>query len=461
MDELTAPTASSRPPVGPPVGPLGLPAAYWWIWTSILVNWLGAFTGPILALSLTDARGYSVSYAGFVVSLLGAGAIAGSAAGGILADRIGRRLTMFAGHCLTAVSMVLLGLSTAQGAVSAAAFAAGLGAASVRPAAQASLADLVPSADRPRAFAYNYWAVNTGTAVSAVLAGLMVEHGYTLLFLADAATTLLCGAVVLAKVPETRPEQPAPASAPADRAQRDTAEAEAEAHAHVPLRKDAPFLLFVLLTLVFAAVYEQKAAALPVVVTGHGHSAATFSLLMALNALLVVLLQLPVTRLVSGRSRAAVLLAGGVLVGVGFGLTGLATGTLPLVGTVVVWTAGEMLYAPLAGAVSAELAPVHRRGRYQGAYGTAWSAAAFIGPVGGTWVLAHAGPGALWSLCAAAGVAAGVGCALILRTARGSAPHPENFRTASAVRRRRRDNGSRRPSPSLPGRDTTTERSST
>ncbi|WP_369260104.1 MFS transporter [Streptomyces sp. R35] len=451
MDEVTAPTASSRPPVGP----LGLPAAYWWIWTSILVNWLGAFTGPILALSLTDARGYSVSYAGFVVSLLGAGAIAGSAAGGILADRIGRRLTMFAGHCLTAVSMVLLGLSTAQGAVSAAAFAAGLGAASVRPAAQASLADLVPSADRPRAFAYNYWAVNTGTAVSAVLAGLMVEHGYTQLFLADAATTLLCGAVVLAKVPETRPEHPAPA--PADRAQRHTA----EAHAHVPLRKDAPFLLFVLLTLVFAAVYEQKAAALPVVVTGHGHSAATFSLLMALNALLVVLLQLPVTRLVSGRSRAAVLLAGGVLVGVGFGLTGLATGTLPLVGTVVVWTAGEMLYAPLAGAVSAELAPVHRRGRYQGAYGTAWSAAAFIGPAGGTWVLAHAGPGALWSLCAAAGVAAGVGCALILRTARGSGPHPENFRTASAVRRRRRDNGSRRPSPSLPGRDTTTERSST
>ncbi|WP_327429423.1 MFS transporter [Streptomyces sp. NBC_01236] len=453
MGEFTAPPASSRPPVGP----LGLPRAYWWIWTSILVNWLGAFTGPILALSLTDARGYSVSYAGFVVSLLGAGAIAGSAAGGILADRIGRRLTMFAGHCLTAVSMVLLGLSTAQGAVSAAAFAAGLGAASVRPAAQASLADLVPSADRPRAFAYNYWAVNTGTAVSAVLAGLMVEHGYTQLFLADAATTLLCGAVVLAKVPETRPEHPAPAPAPADRAQRHTA----EAHAHVPLRKDAPFLLFVLLTLVFAAVYEQKAAALPVVVTGHGHSAATFSLLMALNALLVVLLQLPVTRLVSGRSRAAVLLAGGVLVGVGFGLTGLATGTLPLVGTVVVWTAGEMLYAPLAGAVSAELAPVHRRGRYQGAYGTAWSAAAFIGPAGGTWVLAHAGPGALWSLCAAAGVAAGVGCALILRTARGSGPHPENFRTASAVRRRRRDNGWRRPSPSLPGRDTTTERSST
>ncbi|MCI3278982.1 MFS transporter [Streptomyces cylindrosporus] len=448
MGASTAPAASGRPPVGP----LGLPGAYWWIWTSILVNWLGAFTGPILALSLTDARGYSVSYAGFVVSLLGAGAIAGSAAGGILADRIGRRRTMFAGHCLTAASMVLLGLGTDRATVSAAAFAVGLGAASVRPAAQASLADLVPSADRPRAFAYNYWAVNTGTAVSAVLAGLMVEHGYTLLFLADAATTLLCGAVVLAKVPETRPVLPRPA----DRARRETA----RAGSPVPLRKDAPFLLFVLLTLVFAAVYEQKAAALPVVVTGHGHSAATFSLLMALNALLVVLLQLPVTKLAAGRSRAAVLLAGGVLVGVGFGLTGLATGTPALVGTVVVWTAGEMLYAPLAGAVSAELAPVHRRGRYQGAYGTAWSAAAFIGPAGGTWVLDHAGAGALWSLCAAAGVGAGLGCALILRTARGGTPHPENFRTAPAVRSRRRDNGSRRPSRSLPGRDTIIERNS-
>jgi MFS family permease len=446
MDEKSATPASRRPPMGP----LGLPHAYWWIWTGLLVNWLGAFTGPFLALSLTDARGYSVSYAGFVVSLLGAGAIAGSALGGVLADRIGRRPTMFAGHCFTAVSMVLLGISTAQGAVSAAAFGAGLGGAAVRPAAQASIADLVEAADRPRAFAYNYWAVNTGTAVSAVLAGLLVEHGYVLLFLADATTTLLCGVIVLAKVPETRPERPTPAKGV--RSSTD--------HPPVPLRRDAPFLFFVLLTLLFAAVYEQKSAALPVVVTGHGHTATTFSLLMALNAVLVVALQLPVGKLVSGRSRALVLLAGGVLVGVGFGLTGLARSTPALVGTVVVWTAGEMLYAPMAGAVAAELAPVHRRGRYQGTYSTAWSAAAFVGPAGGTWVLDHTGPGALWSLCAVAGVAAGAGCALILRTARGGGPHPENFPTAPAVRRRWRGNGTRRPTPSLPGRDTTTERNS-
>lgn len=397
-----------------------------------------------------------MSYAGFVVSLLGAGAIAGSAAGGILADRIGRRLTMFAGHCLTAVSMVLLGLSTAQGAVSAAAFAAGLGAASVRPAAQASLADLVPSADRPRAFAYNYWAVNTGTAVSAVLAGLMVEHGYTQLFLADAATTLLCGAVVLAKVPETRPEHPAPASAPADRAQRHTA----EAHAHVPLRKDAPFLLFVLLTLVFAAVYEQKAAALPVVVTGHGHSAATFSLLMALNALLVVLLQLPVTRLVSSRSRAAVLLAGGVLVGVGFGLTGLATGTLPLVGTVVVWTAAKCSTprwrAPSppnwprstgAAATRAHTGPPGPPPRSSG--GRRYLGARPRGP--GRPVVAVRGGGRRGRRRLRPDPAHGPRH----RPAPRELPH--GVRRAEAPTRQR----VAPPSPSLPGRDTTTERSST
>ncbi|MFC9929794.1 MDR family MFS transporter [Streptomyces sp. NPDC127190] len=439
-------------------GPRNLPRAYWWIWTGLLINWLGAFTGPILVLSLTQARGYSVSSAGFVVSLLGAGAIAGSAVGGVLADRIGRRPTMFAGHCATALSMVVLGTGTAPAVVSAAAFGAGFGAAAVRPAASASIADVVAAADRPRAFAYNYWAVNTGTAVSAVLAGLLVEHGYTALFLADAATTLLCGALVLVKVPETRPARTAPASTASTASPAGEGHG-ADAHPSLPLRKDLRFLCFVLCTLIFAAVYEQRSAALPVVVTAHGHTPAVFALLMALNALLIAVFQLPVSSLAGKGPRALVLLAGAVLAGVGFGLTGLARGTLAYAATVVVWTAGEMLFAPMAGAVAAGLAPVHQRGRYQGVYAGAWSAAAFVGPAGGTWLLAHAGPGALWTGCVLAGGAVGAGCALLLRAADGTRPRPENFPARSAARGGTTEKGTSSTTESLT--DNTVERNPT
>ncbi|MFC9326834.1 MDR family MFS transporter [Kitasatospora sp. NPDC057015] len=416
----------------------GLPPVFWWIWSTLLVNWLGAFAGPMLAFSLTTGRGYSASTTGFVISMLGLGSMAGSFAGGILADRRGRRATMAAGHCWAAASTALLGLAEQQWLVTAAAFAVGLGTGAVRPAAGATIADVVPAGDRQRAFALNYWAVNAGLAVSAVLAGLMVGHGYLLLFLADAATTLVCAVVVLVKIPETRPAPTARPTGPG-----------AEPS---PLRRDRAFLLFVLLTLAFGAVFEQHGAALPVTMARQGQSPTLFSLLNGLNAALVVTLQIPLTRLVAGRSRAPVLLAAGVLLGGGLGLTAFAGSAAGYALSVTVWTLGEMLQAPAGSAVVAERAPAHQRGRYQGAYGTAWSAAAFLGPAGGGWVLDRWGAGWLWTLCAVLGTAAGAGCALVVGRDR-------SFRTAPAVRE-----GSAEPLPDCPsesGRGAVSERNPT
>ncbi|MEV6650788.1 MFS transporter [Streptomyces sp. NPDC051219] len=432
---MREPTVTRRVP---PAGLRGLPPAFWWIWVSILVNWIGGFAGPMLVLSLTVGRDYSASYAGIVMSLIGLGGVAGSALGGVLADRLGRRWTMFAAHCWTAVSMAMLGLCEGRWAVALAAVAVGVGSTAVRPALQASLSDLVPAPDRQRAFALNYWALNAGGALSGVLAGLMYSHGYAVLFVADAAATLLCALVVLIKVPETRPDPAAGA---------DTGRKALPAAVH----RDRPFLLFVLMTLLFAVVFKQGSTTLPVVMTEQGHSPGTYSLVFALNGLLVVALQIPVTRLAGRQSPAGVLLAAGLLLGWGFGLTMLADSAVAFALTVAVWTAGEILQAPAGMAVAANRAPTHQRGRYQGTYGMAWTAAAFLAPAGGGWVLDRFGATTLWSLCALGGTAAGIGCLLIVGRHR-------SFRAAAdaAVR-----DGSTEPlSPSSPelGRGTATER---
>jgi len=403
---------ATRPRVLPP-SMRGLPPVFWWIWVTLLVNWLGAFAGPMLAFSLTTGRGYSPAYTGFVISLLGLGSMAGSWAGGVLADRVGRRITLASGHFWTATSMALLGLLGQPWAVAAAAFAVGIGTGAVRPAAGAAIADVVRREDRQRAFSLNYWAVNAGMAVSAVLAGLMVRHGYVLLFLADAVTTLMCVLVVLVKIPETRP-------ASVDR----TAQ---PARASAPVRMDRPFLLFVLLTLVFAVVFQQHSSALPVAIARQGHSPVTYSLLNGLNAVLVVTLQMPLSRLMRGRSRGGALMAGGLLLGVGMALPALADSTAGYFCSVAVWSLGEMLQASAGSAVVTDLAPADQRGRYQGMYGLAWSTAAFLGPIGGGWVLDSCGAARLWMLCGALASAAGIGCALTLG-------RNKSFRTAAVVR---------------------------
>ena len=48
----------------------------------------------MLAIYLTQERGFSESYAGFVIGLWGAGGAVGTLVGGVLADRWGRKPTL-------------------------------------------------------------------------------------------------------------------------------------------------------------------------------------------------------------------------------------------------------------------------------------------------------------------------------------------------------------------------------
>src|SRR3954470_23912298 len=82
----------------------GLPREFWWLWTSTLVNRLGAFVSTFMALYLTLDRGYSPPSAGLVASLYGLGGVVSSIGSGVLTDRIGRRPTLLVARSSTAAS---------------------------------------------------------------------------------------------------------------------------------------------------------------------------------------------------------------------------------------------------------------------------------------------------------------------------------------------------------------------
>ncbi|MFE9427115.1 MDR family MFS transporter [Kitasatospora sp. NPDC006697] len=387
----------------------GLPSAFWWLWTSTLVNRLGGFVVTFLALYLTAVRGYSAGYAGAVASLYGLGSAIASLTGGVLADRIGRRPTILAAQTLTALSTAALGFSRGQLAIAAVAFLTGLSGNAARPAISAVIADVVPATDRVRAFSLNYWAINIGFGVSAAVAGLIAVHGYLLLFLADAATTLACALVVFAKVPESRP---AAAAAPA---------AERVAAPRVSLAtvfRDGRFIALVSMTFLFAMVMQQGSTTLAVVMGRAGLSTTQYGLVIGLNGLLIVLLQIPVTRLIQGRDRARLLMAGALLAGWGVALAAFAgSSALFFAFTVAVWTVGEIIQMPSNMSLVAELSPAHARGRYQGVASLAWSAASFLGPLLGGLLLDGAGADAVWGGCALLGTVAGIGYLLVARRA--------------------------------------------
>ena len=390
----------------------GLPRVYWWLWTGTLVNRIGAFVIPFLAIYLTSGLHRSVSYAGLVLALLGLGGTAASLAGGVLADRVGRRPTLLGAQLGTVVSLLGLGLVHGEAAVAVWAVLYGFFANATRPAFSATMTDVVAPQDRVRAFSLNYWAINLGFAVAPVLAGFLAQVSYLLLFVGDALTTLLLAAIVFLRVPETHPHLPARTS---------TAEASAEPRptgSILDAVRDPVFMAFTGLTFLLALVFMQHLSTLPVAMAADGLSPAQYGSAVAVNGLLIVLLTVPATAWLTRFARSRVLALAAVLVGTGFALTAVAGSWPAYAGTVMVWTLGEILNAPVSSAVVADLAPAHVRGRYQGVYSLSWGGASFLAPLLGSWVYDGLGGTALWLACGVLGVVAGAG-QLLVAPARG------------------------------------------
>jgi predicted MFS family arabinose efflux permease len=375
----------------------GLPATYWALLAGAFVNRLGAFVATFLGLYLVRARGFTAAEAAPVVALFGIGILVGAPVGGVLADAIGRRTTMLLSFACGAAAVGALGLVSSPPALAALTF---LGAATgelYRPAMNAAIVDVVPPADRARAWGLSYWAMNAGWVFGLALGGFLAARSYAALFLADACTTLVFGAIVLRRVPETRPPG---------------------TQAHSPLEglglvlRDRTYLLFLLLHLVALTIFVQFQFALPLDMRAKGLDEPRFAAVLVLNGVGVVVLQPLQAALGGRRDPSRQLAASALFFGLGYGANALA-GLLPpfpvYLAAGLLWTIGEVLGFPYAAQLVAELAPVSLRGRYQGAFSMSWGVAFALSPVVGGALLARFGPVALWLSCLAAALLVGAG----------------------------------------------------
>lgn len=373
----------------------GLPSAFWRLWVACLINRLGTFVVPFLALFLGSERGLEPAAVGLVVGAFGAGAMGAGPAGGALADRLGRRRTIALGMVLCAAA--LGALLSAEGAAELAActFLLGLAHELPRPAQSAMVADLVPEADRARAYGALYWAANLGFALASLLAGLASLVSFTLLFVLDGLTSLLCGLVVLLTLPESAPARgDRPRSLLGD--------------VVTPFR-DRAFLRFFALSVLVALVFFQFSVTMPLDLRARGVGTGTYGVLVAINGFLIVLVQPFAGPRLARLPRARALALGAALNGAGFGLFGVGNSVPAFAAAIVVLTLGEIVMAPINPSVVAGLAPAHLRGAYQGAFGLAISLAACLAPILGSTVLEHLGSRTLWLGCFLLGLVAAAG----------------------------------------------------
>ena len=148
----------------------------------------------------------------------------------------------------------------------------------------------------------------------------------------------------------------------------------------------------------------------------HGLAKSQIGLLLAINPVLIVLLEMPLVHALRGRNHLHMIALGAVLLGASWPLLLLeSAGLAAIVMSLVVLTFGEMLFWPLMAAFVSDVAPVKSRGRYMGAYGATFSGALVISPLLGGQVYEHYGPGSLWLTCLLLSMVAAALSLLLLR----------------------------------------------
>lgn len=330
---------------------------------------------PFLALYMKNDINISEVLIGVVLMGYTLSGIPAMIFGGVLADRIGRRAVLLASLGLMSITLFLYSWAGNFYALFAVALADSFVGSMYMPAANAMVADVIPSPDRPKAFSVLRIGWNVGIVFGPV-AGALLVAAYEIRVLFWFGAVILASAFVLNLffVPETKPKE--------------TGE-EITFRKVVAVGRDRPFFLLCALTGVFFFYFSQWMSVLPIYAEENlGLKDYHFGLLFAVSALMVVFLQIWVTSKTETMRRSYVLTAGQLLGAAGFALIFLAWDFPSLVVCIMVITGGEIVYMSIVGALIADFAPESRRGIYMGFSGFVQTLGNGLGFLFGMWVFA-------------------------------------------------------------------------
>lgn len=368
----------------------------WFLCLAILVNRSGTMVLPFLTLYITVNRQLPAATAGLTLTIYGISAIIVAPLSGRLSDRLG-------GLRIMKLSLLLAGLLlfifpfvdslpgifvlTALWAIASEAF---------RPPSMAIIGDLAGPQQRKAAFALTRLAINVGMSIGPVIGGFLAMHSFKLLFYVDGATSLLAGLLIVAlpwrmvgKV-ETSLDAMHRASGSANSEPQPTLR-------YLDVLKDRRFIFFLFAMLPVELIFFQTLAAMPLfLVRDLQMTEAGFGLLLAINTVIIILVEVPLNTAMADWSHRHSIALGAVLIGLGFGALAIVNNVPAVAVTVVIWTFGEMILLPASSAYVSDLAPRKQAGAYMGLYMMGFSVAVAIGPWLGIQILESYGAAAVW-----------------------------------------------------------------
>jgi predicted MFS family arabinose efflux permease len=365
----------------------GLSASTWWLSLVMLINRSGTMVVPFMTMYMTQQMKVGIGKAAVVMSLFGAGSVAGSLLGGKITDRIGfyyvQMFTLIGGG----IMFIVLGQMTNYTSICIASFFLSMVNEAFRPANTVAIAHYSTEQNRTRSYSLNRLAINLGWAVGGALGGFVAGYNYQLLFWVDGITNIGAGILLYNVL--------SPSKNAATKQQLTT-----EVTAARSVYKDRLYLFFVLLQIIFAICFFQLFTILPVFFKEEWHLSEPFiGFTMALNGLLIAAIEMVlVYRLEGRRPHLHYITAGVLLIGLSYAMlngSAVYAVSLAILSSIVI-TLGEMLSMPFMNSYWIRRTTNSNRGQYAGLYTMAWSMAQVVGPVTSGQVVEKYGYEVLW-----------------------------------------------------------------
>jgi MFS family permease len=382
------------------------PRAFWTYNVIVFIDRLGGFMlYPFFALYLTQKYDIGMATVGLLFAAFSVSGFVGSALGGALADRMGRRGVIIASLLLSSLSALGMGFAPTLAIFVAVSVIVGTLGSIGGPAHEAVVADLLPEEKRAEGYGIIRVVFNVAVIIAPPIAGLLIAHSYLTLFIVDAAISIIAAAIVFFALPETKP-QAHPDAVP------ETMKQTFAGYGRV--FRDRPFVLFIGVTVMMTLVYMNMNTTLGVFLRDFkGLPEIGYGSLLSINAIIVVALQFWVTRRLEKFKPLTMMAAGTLLYAIGFAMYGFVSGFILFVTAMIVITIGEMVVAPFQQSIVASFAPENMRGRYMAVSGLTWGIAFMIGPYFAGLLIDSANPNVLWYVSGFIGLLATLGFVIL------------------------------------------------
>lgn len=349
-------------------------------------------TLPFLAIYLSRNLDLHPVLIGLTIGISPLSGVIGGFLGGHLSDRFGRMPIMIGS--LLSMSLVYFGFMLAEtpgwfillNALN------GLSGSFFEPTGQALIADLTEKSKRMRAFSLRYTAINIGASVGPLLGAYLAVVSAKSAFMVTGIMYFIYVLILVMMMKKYNLGNPV-----SEGASKVTI-----ANSLKIIGKDKALRFLVLGTIIINFGYSQMESNLPQhLESSIANGVFVYSVILSINAVMVVLLQMPISHFAERFKTMQVMMAGAVFLSVGMLTFGFVTGWYTGIVAIFFVTIGEILIFPSSSYLVDKLATDELRGTYFGA-AQFRKIGHVIGPIVGGFLLKEAGATVLFTVIAIA-----------------------------------------------------------